>query len=185
MTVRPLSYLLVFVLGFGAAALGACGSSSSSKSLIPVADAGPLQNDFDAVASAIADHDCPGSSSAIRRAQAHVDSLPRATSEQLTQRLQDGLQTLQRQAADECVATVATTTTETTTTETTTTDTVPTDTLPTDTIPTDTLPTDTIPTDTTTTPTPNPNPGGTGVLPGQFKKQQKQPGDGDGGTVTP
>ena len=177
MTVRPLAYLLVFVLGIGAAGLSACGSSGSSKALIPVTDAGPLQDDFDLVAAAIEDHDCPRASAAVRRAQAHVDSLPRSTSEQLTQRLQNGLQTLQTQAADECVAPVDTTT-ETTATDTTTTETIPTDTLPTDTT-TETIPTDTLPTDTTTIPTPTPNPGDTNLPPGQAKKQ-----DG-GGVLTP
>lgn len=161
MTVRPVAYLLVFVLGLGAAGLSACGSGSSSKTLIPAIDAGPLQDDFDAVASAIADHDCPQASTAVRGAQARVDSLPRATSAALRQRLQDGLQALQTQAAAECLPPIDTTTTDTTTTETTTTETLPPDTT-TETLPADTLPTDTTTTDTTTVPAPTPNPGDAG-----------------------
>ncbi|HZO36916.1 MAG TPA: hypothetical protein VFB41_08575, partial [Solirubrobacteraceae bacterium] len=85
---RPLAYLLLFALGVGAAGLSACGSSSS-KQLIPVTDAGPLQDDFNSAAAAISDHDCPGASAAVRRAQARVDSLPRATSAALRQRLRE------------------------------------------------------------------------------------------------
>lgn len=169
MTVRPLAYLLVFALGIGAAGLSACGSGSS-KALIPAADAGLLQDDFDAVAAAIADDDCPRASSAVDRAQARVDSLPRSTSQRLRQRLRDGLGTLRRQAAAECVAPVETTTTETLPTDTTTTETLPTETLPTETTPTETLPTDTT-TLPTPTPTPTPDPGGTEIPPDQGQQQ--------------
>ena len=164
MSVRPLSLLLVFALGVGTAGLVACGSNGSSKALIPVADAGPLRDDFDAVGSAISTHDCSAAADAVRQAQARVDSLPRSTSAELRQRLRDGLQELQRQAAEECVPPVDTTT-DTTPTDTLPTDTLPTDTLPTDTLPTDTLPPDTVPTETVpadttpATPVPTPNPG--------------------------
>jgi hypothetical protein len=155
---RILAYLLAFALGTGAAVgLAACGGGSS-KALIPSADAGPLRDDFDAVASAIDSGDCPGTQRALARAQGDLDQLPARVSKRLRTRIQQGINTLAGQAAKECQANQTTTATTTTTTPTTTT---PTTTETTPTVPTTTETTPTTPTTTTpTTPTTTSTTGG-------------------------
>jgi hypothetical protein len=155
-SVRFLPYLLAFVLGTGAAGLVACGSGTASKALIPSADAGPLKTEFDDVAAAVSNGDCPGATQALNHAQAHLDSLPGSTSVRLRRRLQSGISSLRSQAQEECVAAQTQTDTVPTTTEPATTDTTTTETTPTDTTTTDTTPTDTTttPGDTTATPPP-------------------------------
>ena len=163
MTVRPtrlLPFVLAFALGLAAAGLAACGGGSS-KALIPSADAGPLKDDFDNVASAVADGDCQGAARALAQAQSDLDSLPARVSVRLRRRLQQGIVTLRRQAAKECLDNQQTT-------ETTPTETTPTETTPTETVPPPTTPTETTPPPTTTTPpptttTPPPNNGGVTV----------------------
>jgi hypothetical protein len=159
-SVRFLPYLLAFVLGAGAAGLAACGSGTASKALIPASEAGPLKGDFDDVAAAVNNGDCPGATQALNHAQDHLLSLPRSTSVRLRRRLEEGISTLRPQAERECVAAQTQTETVPTTTEPATTDTTTTETTPTDTTPTDTIPPDTTttPADTTTTPPPVPEP---------------------------
>ena len=163
MTVRPtrlLPFVLAFALGLAVAGLAACGGGSS-KALIPSADAGPLKDDFDNVASAVADGDCPGSVRALAQAQSDLDQLPARVSVRLRRRLQEGINTLKRQAAKECMDNQATT--ETVTTETTPTETTPTETTPPPTTPTLTTPQPTTTTPPPTTTTPPPNNGGVTV----------------------
>jgi hypothetical protein len=143
---RLLPYLLAFALGVGAAAgLAACGGSTS-KALIPSADAGPLKDDFDNVASAVADGDCPGADKALAQAQADLDQLPARVSKRLRNRIQQGIARLRTQASQECQDNQTDT------------ETVPTETVPTETVapPTTTTPppTTTTPPPTTTTPPP-------------------------------
>jgi hypothetical protein len=163
------------VLGAAAALLVACGASG--KNLIPVTDAGTLQSDFNAIASAVASGDCTGANQALAKAQADVSNLPRTVDPRLRARLQQGLSDLQQTAPVECKknqtstqTTTTTTTTAPTTTTTTTTAPPTTTTAP----PTTTTapPTTTTPptTDTTTTPTD----GSGGTPPGT-------PGAGSGG----
>ena len=147
---RLVVFLLAFALGAGAAGLAACGGGSS-KALIPGSDAGPLRDDFDRVASAVDSGDCPGSERALARAQSDLDSLPARVSVRLRRRIQQGINTLRNQAAQECLANqTQTETTATTQTETTTT--TPTVTTPPT---TPTIPTTTTPPPTTTTPPPS------------------------------
>ena len=157
MTVRALPYLLALLLGVGAAGLTACGQTKS-KALISSSRAGPLKADFDAVAAAVRDHDCPGANAAIDKAQNHLVELPGTVSKRLRDKLQEGIATLREQAPKECVETESTATTEQTTTETIETTTEPvttaTETTATETVPpatTDTVP----PVDTTTLPPPD------------------------------
>jgi hypothetical protein len=144
---RMLPFVLAFALGLAVAGIAACGGGSS-KALIPSADAGPLKDDFDNVASAVADGDCQGAVRALGQAQSDLDQLPARVSVRLRRRLQQGIVTLRRQAAKECLDNQATT--ETTTMETTPTETTP---PPTTTTP---PPTTTTPPPTTTTPPPTP-----------------------------
>ena len=150
--VRPthlLPYLLAFVLGVGAAALTACGSTN--KAMIPAQNASNLKSHLDAVLNAIDAHDCGRSGQAIAQVRADLDSLPSGTSQRLSARLREAVAKLSEQSAQECIKTTPTqtTTTETQTTTTETLDTTTTETTPTTTTPT----TETTPTTPTTTPT--------------------------------
>jgi hypothetical protein len=163
---------LAGVLGVGAALLVACGSSSSA--LIPAGSAGPLQNDFNAVASDVKAGDCTDAKSEVAQARADLAALPVSVNAQLLQTLTSGVQTLAARASTECrlntptdTSTTATTTTQTQTGATnTSTDTTPTDTntgtgtgttpTETDTTPTGTD-TGTTPTDTNTSPATTPS----------------------------
>jgi hypothetical protein len=161
---RALPYVLALVLGLGAAALSACGSSGSSA-LIPSSQAGPLSDDFDRVAAAVADGDCGGAARAVQRAQSDLDALPSSVSQRLRDRLQRGVTALASQAQRECLANQAAPTTASTPSTDTSTETTPTDTVattdttlttPTDTTTTTTGPTGGAPTTAPTTPTTTP-----------------------------
>jgi hypothetical protein len=142
---RALPLLLAFALGLGAAGLTACGSSGgSSKALIGADDADGLKSDFDAVASAVADGNCPKASQALLRAGTDIDQLPARVSKRLQRRLADGLDTLREQARQECAANLTQTSTTETVTQPVTTATTETATTP--------PPTTTTPPETTTTP---------------------------------
>lgn len=165
MTVSPfarrlLTLLLVFALGLGAAAgLSACGGSSS-KSLLPAADADALKSDLDDVAGAVADQDCTQVGKALNQLDRDLTQLPAGTSARLKTRLREGYDRLRNQAAKECQAdTTSTQTIPTTTTVVPTTPPVTTTTTP-PTTPTTTVPTTTPTTPPTTTPTTPPDNGG-------------------------
>ncbi|GAC1438360.1 MAG: hypothetical protein NVSMB51_14120 [Solirubrobacteraceae bacterium] len=141
--------LLAGTLGLCASLLIACGSNAK---LIPAGNAGPLQSDFDAVASAVSSGDCSGAASAVQKAQQDLAALPAGTDPALRQRLQQGVDALGRRAPTQC--TQSTQSTDTTTSAPTTTTTASTDTTPTTTTTTATTTTDTKPTtSTSTTPT--------------------------------
>jgi hypothetical protein len=194
----PLRLALASVLGVGAALAVACGSSSSS--LIPAGNAGPLQSDFDAVASSVAQGDCPDTTKAVEQTQQDLAALPSTINPQLLETLTNGVQTLAARAATECKqnATSSTPTTGQTSTSTqtdtntnTATNTTSTDTTSTDTTTspattpttTDTTPTDTntAPTGTNTTPTVTTGPP-TGAGGAQAPGQPTVPSDPSGGT---
>lgn len=158
MTVRSrpqqaLPYVLAFVLGLTAAGLAAC-ASKTNPAMIPAANATELKDRLDAVLAAVESKECPGAQRAVDQVRADLESLPSGTSQRLQERLQEGVDRLAEQAAEECQAseTTDTATTETVTTETTTTavETTPT----TETVPT-TPTTATTPTTTPTTTTPH------------------------------
>jgi len=156
---------LAFVLGAGGAVLTACGSEN--KAMIPQLNANRLKSDLDEVVSAVDAQDCPRSDRALAQIAADLASLPAQTSVRLKHRMQEAVDKLKEQSAQECQETTETQTTDTQTTETetTATQTIPTTTV--ETTPTTTTPTttDSIPTTPTTTdslPTTTDQTGGTG-----------------------
>jgi hypothetical protein len=176
MTMRALLRLaLAAVLGVAAALLVACGGSG--KGLIPAAQAGPLQSDFEAVAHAAesGDGSCAGTEAALGKTEKDFLALPATVDAGLRSRLKQGIDNLRSRALAMCAQpapTVTTATTPTATTETTTT------------------PTATTTTPTTPTPAPPPSeegggtaaPGEEGEGPGAGKGKGKGKGVGkDGG----
>jgi len=186
------------VLGVGAALLVACGASSSQ--LIPAGNAGPLQSDFDAIASSVKGGDCTATKQGVQQAQQDLAALPGTVNPQLLQTLTTGVHTLAARAGTECKlnagtapATNGQTSTPTQTQTNTNTNTTPTNTntQPTDTntqpTNTDTNPT-TTPADTTSTPAttvPNSTGGPAGVggtqAPGQSSSSSSDPSGGTPG----
>jgi cell division septation protein DedD len=148
-TARVLPLLIALLLGVGASLLVACGGTRGG---VPAAAANGIVDDLDAVRQAVDAGDCQAATTALARVRQEVQGLPASTSKSLVDRLQRGVDNLQRRVPSECRS-QGTTTTDTTPTDTTPTDTTPTDTMPTDTTPSDTTPTDTTPTDTTPTDT--------------------------------
>jgi cytoskeletal protein RodZ len=182
---RTLRLLLAGALGVAAALLVACGSGGAN--LIPVANAGPLQNDFNAIANDVANGNCTATANDLQRAQSDAGSLPSTVDPRLRSRINQGLADLARTAPTECAknststqTTTATTTTQTTSTQTTTTAPPPTTTTTsTTTTPTSTTTTPTS-TSTTTTPVPD-NGGGTTAPSGAGAGAGAIPGGGAGG----
>jgi hypothetical protein len=142
------------LLGVAAAALVSCGSSG--KGLIPSANAGPLQGDFEAVAQAAesGNGSCAATESALGKTEQDFLALPATVDRGLHARLEVGIANLRKQALAMCVQPTETatsaTTTQTTTTSTTTTP------PSTETTPTTPNTTATTPTGTQTTPTTTP-----------------------------
>ena len=176
------------LLGVAAALLVSCGSSG--KGLIPSANAGPLQKDFEEVNTAAqnANGNCSATDTAIAKTEQDFNALPPSVDPRLTGKLSEGITHLGKRARELCaqplsptVSTGATTTTSTTKTTTTptTTETTPTTTATTPTT------TETTPTTTGTTP---PGPGGGTVAPGTeppagggVGEAGGTPGNGEGG----
>jgi hypothetical protein len=168
------SVLLAGLLGVAAALLVSCGSSTAK--LIPVADAGPLQADFEEVAQAAeaGDGDCSATQTAIAKTEQDFNALPSTVDAGLRATLRQGIDNLRNRALTLCTQPLVQATTSTipkTTTDTHTATTTPT-TTPTSTAPTSTTPTSTTPTTTTPTTT---TPGGGVVAPGE-----SAPGTGSG-----
>ncbi|HEY1449917.1 MAG TPA: hypothetical protein VGF47_03125 [Solirubrobacteraceae bacterium] len=160
-------------LGTLAAVLISC--SSSGKGLIPVADAGPLQSDFEAVVSAAENGDgsCTSTESALLKTEQDFAALPSSLDNGLRNTLHQGIENLHTRALALCTqplpqATVTTTTPKTTTSTTTST-------------PTETETTSTPSTPTPETPEPS-GPGGGTPAPGETRvgEAEGSPGAGDG-----
>jgi hypothetical protein len=152
--------------------LVSCGSSG--KGLIPIANAGPLQSDFEAIAQAAqaAGGNCTATTEAINKTEQDFAALPVTIDAGLHNRLRQGISNLRERALALCaqpLAQTATTTTPRTTTTTTTTT-------------TPTTPTTTTSTPTTPTPTPvtPPNNGGGTVAPGEGERSSEDNGNGHG-----
>jgi hypothetical protein len=178
----------VALLGAAAALLVSCGSSGSG--LIPSANAGPLQNDFEAVAQAAAsgNGDCATTESALGKTEQDFLALPATIDRGLHLRLEQGISNLRKRALAMCVQ-LTPTATSTTSTQTTTTATTPsttTETTPTDTQSTTTTTTPTSPETTPTSATPPSQSGGTeasGEGSGEHGAGATPPeGTGDGGS---
>jgi hypothetical protein len=105
------------LLGVGAAVLVSCGSSS--KGLIPLGYAGPLQSDFQAVLQAAQEGDgnCTATEAKIRETEHDLQALPSSVDSGLRGRLAEGVANLSVRARVLCTQPLsqATTTTETTT----------------------------------------------------------------------
>jgi hypothetical protein len=161
-------------LGLATALLMSCGGGGSPN-LIPAGNAGPLKDDFAAVASAVAAGDCSTAATAVQKAQADLAALPNTVDSALRAKLTSGVNNLAAIEPGECTSVTTATTPTTATTVTTTpptTTTQPTTTTSTQTTPT-TTPTTT--TDTGTTP-PLPSNGGGQPAPGSGG------GQGNGGS---
>lgn len=171
---RPLAGCLAVLAGVASAlALASCGSSG--KGLIPLANAGPLQQDFEEVAQAAqtGGGDCAATTAALNKTERDFAALPGTIDTGLHARLSEGIANLRERALALCAQpstqTAASTPRTTTGTATTTTRT---QTTPTTTTPTSTSTTPTTPAAPTTPSTPPDNGGGT-AAPGQ--------GNGNGG----
>ncbi|MEA2315631.1 MAG: hypothetical protein QOI03_2323 [Solirubrobacteraceae bacterium] len=177
---RPLAAALTAAaLGAAAAGLVSCGSSAK---LIPAADAGPLQSDFEAVAQAAAtgNGSCTATETALVKTERDFVALPTSVDAGLHSTLQKGISNLRARALSLCAQPLAQTTTTSTAPKTTSTSDTTTATS-TDTTPT----TSTETTAATSTPAPSPSgPGGGTPAP----KEGEAPagggtgaGEGDGG----
>jgi len=173
---------LAAIAGVAAALLVSCGGSG--KALIPVAHAGPLLGDFEAVRSAAenANGDCTATEAALRKTEEDFDSLPSTIDAGLRNSLHQGIANLRVRAHEMCIQPVAQSTGTTATTEKTTTTT----TTPTTSTATETQPTTTATTPTNTTP---PGPGGgtpapgAGESPGAGNEQGGGVGAGENGSA--
>jgi cytoskeletal protein RodZ len=169
---RPIRLLLVGLLGVAAAVLVACGSSG--KGLIPTANAGPLQSDFEAVSEAAqsGEGNCTATEAAIAKTEEDFAGLPKTIDPGLHKTLSLGISNLRRRALALCAEPLprATTTTN-----------VPTTTTSTQTTPTTTTHTETTTTPTTpTTPPTATTPGGGTAAPGNESTPGASSGPGGG-----
>ncbi len=174
--------MIALLCGLAATGLLACGGSGGK--LIPVADAGPLQSDFEAIVQAAqsANGNCGATEAAILKAEQDFDALPATVDAGLRNTLRQGIENLRSRSLALCAQPLAQTATTPTTPKTATTDTTTT-TTPTTTTPTTATPTTTTPTTPSTpgsgggtaAPEPGETPpgGGTGV------------GEGAGGAAEP
>lgn len=157
--------LLACALGVAAAFLISCGGPGAG--LIPASSAGPLQTDFEEVATAAqsGNGNCSATEAALAKTEQDFRALPSTIDSGLRNTLHQGIANLHARALSLCAQPTAGTTSTATTTKTTPTNTVTTPT-PTTTTPTDTTstPTATAPSPTTTTTTPGS--GGGTIAPG-------------------
>jgi hypothetical protein len=171
---------LAGALGIAAALLVSCGGSSAK--LIPLADAGPLQSDFETIAQAAeaGNGSCSATESAVLKTEQDFTSLPASVDSGLRQTLRQGIENLRARALALCAQPLAQTTpTSTTTKPTTSTSTTP----PTTTTNTTTSSTETA--ETTSTPSTTPTtttPGGGTPAPGVGETPPTGGGAPGGGT---
>ncbi len=181
-----LRLLTVVLLSVAATTLVACGGSG--KGLIPAADAGPLQNDFEEVAKAAeaGNGDCTATREAIAKTEADFAALPSTVDAGLRVRLRVGIANLAVRAREMCLEPAAGTTITTTssstrtthpTTSTTSTSTSTSTTTSTPTTSSSTTPTTTIPGTGGGTPAPSE---GTGA-PGSGNGNGQGNGESNGG----
>jgi hypothetical protein len=169
--------VLAGLLGFAAALLVACGSSGGG--LIPAADAGPLQGDFEAVerASESGNGSCSATEAALLKTDQDFGALPSGVDGGLRSTLRQGIANLRARALALCAqplqaATVTSTQAKTTATTPTTTTTTSTQTTPAQT------------TSTSTATTPAPGTGGGTAAPGGGTGEPAPGGSGNPGGGT-
>ncbi len=170
-----LRILFAGLLGVSAVLLVACGGSG--KGLIPSANAGPLQSDFEAVAQAAqsGEGNCTATEAAIEKTETDFADLPSTVDAGLHKTLGVGISNLRRRALALCTQPLPQTTSTTKTsapTMTTSTQTTPTTPTHTETTTTPTTPTATTPTATT--------PGGGTAAPGSESAPGASSGPGGG-----
>jgi hypothetical protein len=182
-----MSFRLAAMLGIAAALLVACGSSNGK--LIPVADSGPLQGDFETVAQAAesGNGDCSPTETALTKTEQDFNTLPGSVDSGLLDTLRQGIENLRKRALALCAQPLAQNTATNTTPKPSTTTSTSTATTPA-TTPTATTPTTPIP--TTPTPTTPATPGGgTPAGPGEatpgIGSQQGGTGAGEGNGEAP
>jgi hypothetical protein len=102
------------LLGAAAAGLVACGSSGSG--LIPVAQAGPLREDIEAVEKAAEEGNgnCAATEAALLKTDQDYAALPAAVNSTLRGKLRLGIENLHKVAREACAQPLGGTTTETT-----------------------------------------------------------------------
>ncbi|HEY4427646.1 MAG TPA: hypothetical protein VGN08_05540 [Solirubrobacteraceae bacterium] len=144
--------LAAAALGAAAALLVSCGSSTGK--LIPAADAGPLQSDFEAVAGAAqsGNGNCSETEAAILKTEHDFAVLPSSVDAGLRSTLRQGITNLRKHALELCRQPLSQPTTTTTAPKTTSTRSTPTTTTETQTTTTQTTPTTTPTTPTTSGP---------------------------------
>jgi hypothetical protein len=183
---RALRAALAAILGTLAAILVACGGSSAG--LIPVANGGPLQSDFEAVAQAAqtGNGNCTETEAALAKTEQDLAALPSSVDSGLRNTLHQGTENLRKRALALCAQPLAQTNTVPTLKIPTTPRTTPTTTDTTPTITTTTTATPPpVTTPTTTTP---PGPGGGTVAPGETpagKGNEQGQENGNSGGVGP
>ncbi len=106
---------LAGALGIAAALLVSCGGSSAK--LIPVADAGPLQSDFETVAqdAEAGNGSCSTTEAAILKTEHDFGALPASVDSGLRQTLRQGIENLRARALVLCAQPLAQTTPTSTT----------------------------------------------------------------------
>jgi hypothetical protein len=184
---RMLRVQLAAMLGVAAALLVACGSSNGK--LIPVADSGPLQGDFETVAQAAesGNGDCSATETALAKTEQDFNGLPGSIDSGLLDTLRQGIENLRKRALALCAQPLAQNTgTSTTAKQSTTTNTSTATTPPT--TPSTTTSTSTVPPNTTPT-TPATPGGGTPAGPGEatpgIGSEQGGTGAGEGNGEVP
>lgn len=116
--VRTLRLALAGMLGVAAAVLVACGSSSGK--LIPVADSGPLQGDFETVAqdAETGNGNCSTTETALAKTEQDFNALPASVDSGLRNTLRQGIDNLRARALALCAEPLAQTTSTSTTSKT-------------------------------------------------------------------
>lgn len=158
-------FALAATLGVAAALLVACGSSNGK--LIPVADSGPLQGDFETVAldAESGNGSCSATETALAKTEQDFNALPGSVDSGLRATLRQGIDNLRKRALALCAQPLAQKTPTSTTSKPSTSTSTSTATTPT-TTPSATTPTTSTPTNTTPT-TPATPGGGTPAGPGE------------------
>ncbi|MHB8242292.1 MAG: hypothetical protein ACYDHN_09890 [Solirubrobacteraceae bacterium] len=177
---RILRATLAGLAGVAAALLVACGGTG--KALIPVAHAGPLLNDFEAVRDAAenAAGDCSTTEAALRKTEEDFAALPSTVDSGLRNNLHLGISNLRVRAHELCIQPTTQTTTTATTEKTTTTATTPTTTTSTE---TQTATTPTTPAEAPETPGPGGGTPAPGVGETPVEEETQGGGVGPGGGV--
>ncbi len=154
---QPLRLALAAMLGIAAALLVACGSSNGK--LIPVADSGPLQGDFETVAqdAETGSGSCSTTETALAKTEQDFNALPGSVDSGLRDTLRQGIDNLRKRALALCAQPLAQKTPTSTTSKPSTTTNTSSATTPT-TTPSTTTPTTSTPANTT--PTTPATPGG-------------------------